>query len=211
MSNLKVFVSSVLAGCCIGFGGVIYLLYHGVLGAMFFAIGLLTICSYGLHLYTGKVCYIFQNDKKFKLQIPLIWLGNLVGTGIIAIISIYTRNGANLTAYAQNICASKMKDSYLSLFLLGIFCNIMIYIAVEGYNKIPYELGKYLSLFLGVMVFILSGFEHSVADMFYFWMAGNWAGDAIIRLIIITLGNAAGGIIFAEAKRYVCEKKQVKN
>ena len=72
-------------------------------------------------------------------------------------------------------------------------------------------MGKYLSLFLGVMVFILSGFEHSVADMFYFWMAGNWAGDAIIRLIVITLGNAAGGIIFAEAKRYVCEKKQVKN
>ena len=207
MNSFKVFVSSILAGCCIGFGGLIYLMSENkVLGSMFFAIGLLTICSYGLHLYTGKVCYICQNDKKFALQIPVVWLGNLVGTGIIALISMATRNGAKLAAASQSLCDIKMNDSYLSLFLLGIFCNIMIYIAVEGYNKIQFELGKYLSLFLGVMVFILSGFEHSIADMFYFWMCMNWNVESVIRLVIITLGNAVGGIVFAEVKRYVCAK-----
>ena len=207
MSNLKVFVSSVLAGCCIGFGGVIYLMSENkVLGSMFFAIGLLTICSYGLHLYTGKVCYVLQNDRKFRLQIPLVWFGNLIGTGIIALICAATRNGATLYSAATAVCVPKMNDSYLSLFLLGIFCNIMIYISVEGYGKIQYEMGKYLSLFLGVMVFILSGFEHSVADMFYFWMAMNWSADSVIRLVVITLGNAVGGIIFAETKRFVCNK-----
>ena len=207
MSNIKVFVSSILAGTCIGFGGVIYLLSSNkVIGSMFFAIGLLTICSYGLHLYTGKVCYVMQNDKKFALQIPIVWFGNLIGTGIIALISMATRNGENLSALAQQLCDIKMNDSYLSLFMLGIFCNIMIYIGVEGHNKIQYEMGKYLSLFLGVMVFILSGFEHSVADMFYFWMCMNWSVDSLVRLLIITLGNAVGGIIFAEAKRYVCTK-----
>ncbi len=207
MSNTKVFISSVLAGTCIGFGGIIYLMSaNKVLGAMFFAIGLLTICSYGLHLYTGKVCYVFQNNKKFALQIPIIWLGNLIGTGITALIVLATRNGAAIAEAAAALCEVKMNDSYLSLFMLGIFCNIMIYISVEGYNKIQYEMGKYISLFFGVMVFILSGFEHSIADMFYFWAAGNWSVDSVIRLIVITLGNAVGGIAFAETKRYICEK-----
>ena len=208
MSNLKVFVSSILAGTCIGFGGIIYLMSSSkVLGSMFFAIGLLTICSYGFHLYTGKVCYVFQNNKKFALQIPIVWFGNLIGTGITALIVLATRNGEAIAQAASAICDVKMNDSYLSLFMLGIFCNIMIYISVEGYNKIQYELGKYISLFLGVMVFILSGFEHSVADMFYFWAANNWSVESVIRLGVITLGNAVGGIAFAEAKRYICDKK----
>ena len=208
MSNLKVFVSSVLAGTCIGFGGIIYLMSSSkVLGSMFFAIGLLTICSYGFHLYTGKVCYVFQNNKKFALQIPIVWFGNLIGTGITALIVLATRNGEAIAQAASALCDIKMNDSYLSLFMLGIFCNIMIYISVEGYNKIQYELGKYISLFLGVMVFILSGFEHSVADMFYFWAANNWSVESVIRLVVITLGNAVGGIVFAETKRYICDKK----
>ena len=103
MSNIKVFVSSVLAGCCIGFGGVIYLLSENkVLGSMFFAIGLLTICSYSLHLYTGKICYVFQNDKRFAFQIPIVWLGNLIGTGLIAVICMMTRNGTKLSVAAQS-------------------------------------------------------------------------------------------------------------
>ena len=208
MNSFKVFVSSILAGCCIGFGGLIYLMSENkVLGSMFFAIGLLTICSYGLHLYTGKVCYVCQNDKKFALQIPVVWLGNLIGTGIIAIISMATRNGAKLAIASQSLCDIKMNDSYLSLFLLGIFCNIMIYIAVEGYGKIQFELGKYLSLFLGVMVFILSGFEHSVADMFYFWVRGGYTMEVIVRLLVITFGNAVGGILFHNAKKYMASLK----
>lgn len=207
MNNIRVFVSSVLAGTCIGFGGIIYLMSaNKVLGAMFFAIGLLTICSYGLHLYTGKVCYVLHNNKKFVFQIPIVWFGNLIGTGITALMVLATRNGAAIAEAASALCEVKMKDSYLSLFMLGIFCNIMIYISVEGYNKIQYEVGKYISLFFGVMVFILSGFEHSIADMFYFWAAGNWSVDSIIRLIVITFGNALGGIAFAETKRYICEK-----
>lgn len=207
MSNLKVLISSILAGTCIGFGGIIYLMSaNKVLGAMFFAIGLLTICSYSLHLYTGKVCYVFQNDKKFALQVPVIWFGNLIGTGLTALIVLATRNGAAIAEAAKAICEVKMNDSLVSLFLLGIFCNIMIYISVEGYNKIQYEMGKYISLFFGVMVFILSGFEHSIADMFYFWAAGNWSIDSVIRLVVITIGNAVGGIAFAEVKRYICTK-----
>ena len=206
MKKLNVLISSVMAGACIGFGGIIYLMAPSkALGAFCFGIGLMTIYAYGLYLYTGKVCYVFRNDWKYALQIPIIWLGNLIGTGIVAAIILSTRNGEVVAEAAQKLCAVKMSDSYTSLFLLGAFCNIMIYISVEGYNKIPYEVGKYISLFLGVMVFILSGFEHSIADMFYFHAAGNWSGESIIRLLIITLGNAVGGIVFSEVKRFVCD------
>ena len=140
--------------------------------------------------------------KKFTLQIPIIWFGNLIGTGIIALISMATRNGAKLSAAAQGLCDVKMADSYISLFLLGIFCNIMIYISVEGYGKIQYEMGKYLSLFLGVMVFILSGFEHSIADMFYFSMAGLWSGKALLAIAVISVGNAAGGILIHQVRAW---------
>ena len=88
-----------------------------------------------------------------------------------------------------------------------MLCNVMIYIAVDGYNKIEMEIGKYASLFLGVMVFIICGFEHSVADMFYFWVRGGYTMDMVVRLLVITFGNAVGGILFHNAKKYMASLK----
>ncbi len=203
MRRFKVFISAVLAGMCIGFGGVAFLsLENKVLGALFFTVGLFTICSFGLHLFTGKICYVFEKDTAYALDLPIIWLGNLLGTGLTAGLSLLTRIGPALSEKAAALCQVKTGDSLLSLFVLGIFCNIFIYIAVEGFGKIPHEAGKYLSLFFGVMVFILCGFEHCVADMFYFWMAG-WSGRAVIAVLVITLGNALGGIIFPLARGWI--------
>ena len=95
----------------------------------------------------------------------------------------------------------------LSLFVLGVLCNIFIYIAVEGYLRNPHEAGKYLSLFFGVIVFILTGTEHCVADMFYFWMAGAWSGRAILCVIVISLGNAVGGVLIPLLRSYVQKEK----
>ena len=74
------------------------------------------------------------------------------------------------------------------LFVLGFFCNIFVYIAVEGYKTFPLALGKYLAIFVGITVFIMSAMKHSVADMFYYsWRAG-WTGG-LVRLLVITAGN----------------------
>ena len=135
-------------------------------------------------------------------RLPVIWLGNLVGTGLTAAVARETRI-AGLAEKAQALCGIKLDDSLMSLFLLGFLCNIFIYIAVEGYRSNPHESGKYLSIILGVTGFIVAGTEHCVADMFYFWMAGAWSASAILRILIITLGNAAGGILFALMRRAV--------
>ncbi len=196
MKKIPLFASAVLAGMCIGFGGLAFLsVENRVIGSALFTIGLFCVCTYGFHLFTGKVCYVFQNDRAYALALPLIWLGNLAGTGLTAAFASLTRNAPALREKAQALCQIKLDDSFLSLFFLGLLCNIFIYIAVEGYKSNPHELGKYLSLFLGVMVFILCGTEHCVADMFYFWMANVWSLRTAACLLVISLGNAAGGVL----------------
>ena len=202
MKTVRVLVSAVLAGFCIGLGGLAFLsVENRVIGAALFTTGLFVICTFGLHLFTGKVCYALQNDGRFALQLPLIWLGNVAGTGLTAGAVSLTRI-ATVSERAMALCQVKQGDSLVSLFFLGVLCNIFIYIAVEGYKSNPHELGKYLSLFFGVMVFILAGTEHCVADMFYIWMAGAWSGDMLLRLLVISLGNTAGGILFAQMREF---------
>ena len=67
-----------------------------------------------------------------------------------------------------------MGATYLGLFVLGILCNICIFIAVNGYANNPHQVGKYLALFLGVSVFILCGTEHSVADTVSYTHLLHW-------------------------------------
>ncbi len=198
---MKTFISAVLAGISVALGGLQLLSAENrVVGAALFTIGLFVICTFGLHLFTGKLCYLFDNDRAYALALPLIWLGNLCGTGLAARAVRRTRI-ASVAERAASLCAVKTGDSLLSLFFLGVFCNICIYIAVEGYRSNPHELGKYLSLFFGVMVFILCGAEHSVADMFYFWVAGAWSPRAVLCILIISLGNLCGGLFFPLLRR----------
>lgn len=204
MRHLKTFVSAVLAGMCIGLGGAVFLaLESKVLGALLFTVGLFTICTFGLNLFTGKVCYVFQRDRAYAASLPIIWAGNLIGTGLTALLIRLSRAGAAMMEKAAELCRSKTDDSMLSLFALGILCNILIYIAVEGYNNNPHELGKYLSLVFGVTVFILCGTEHCVADMFYFWIAGGWDGRAVLAVAVITAGNAVGGVVFPTLRQWI--------
>ena len=201
MKALKVFLSGILAGFSIGLGGVAFLsLDNKVIGAAVFTVGLFTVCTMGFNLYTGKICYVFDNDAAYAKSLPLMWLGNLCGAGLTAFFVALTRN-AGISEKAAALCRTKLDDSLVSLFFLGLLCDIFIYIAVEGYKNNPHEVGKDLSLFFGVMGFILCGTEHCVADMFYFWMAGVWSAQAVLRILVITLGNSVGGVLLPLARK----------
>ena len=202
----KTFVSAILAGMAISFGGVVFLsLENKVLGSLFFTVGLFMVCTFGLNLFTGKVCYFFQNDLAFRLNLIVIWLGNLVGTLIVGNMVRLSRI-AGIAERADSMCAVKTGDSMVSLFILGILCDIFIYVGVESYRSNPHEIGKYLGLFFGVMVFILCGYEHCVADMFYFTVAGAWSAQAVVCLLVITAGNAAGGVFFPLVRGFLAKE-----
>lgn len=201
--QLQILVSGFLGGVCIALGGTAFLsLENKVLGALFFTAGLFTICTFGLCLFTGKVCYVFERDGRYAADLALIWLGNLAGTWATAAVERATRI-APLAGKAAAICRVKLEDSLLSVFFLAVLCNVLIYIAVEGFNRNPHELGKYLSLFFGVTVFILCGFEHCVANMYYFSMAGLWSGRTLLLILLMTLGNAVGGVLFPLLRKYI--------
>ena len=197
MERFKTFVFAILAGAAIAIGGAAFLSVESkILGSVLFTVGLFTVCSFGLNLYTGKVCYVFENKIGYTIDVIIIWLGNLVGTWATAQLYLMTRIGEGMATKAMALCDVKLGDGLLSIFILAIFCNVMIFIGVDGFKRIPHEVGKYLALFFGVVVFIICGFEHCVANMFYFSVAGAWSAKAFGYLIIMTLGNAVGGVIF---------------
>lgn len=200
------FLSALLAGTCIALGGTIFLRLKdtfpgsNVAGTFLFAIGLVTICSRGYNLFTGKACYLLEQQSKggYLLFLLLVWLGNLCGTCLLAGIELLTGIGSGLQETARGMVSAKMEASLLSLFFLGFVCNICIFIAVDGYKNNPHEIGKYLSILMGVMVFILCGTEHSVADMYYWAVSGfltELPGQSLLRLVVISLGNACGGLL----------------
>ncbi|MCD8107096.1 MAG: formate/nitrite transporter family protein [Oscillospiraceae bacterium] len=214
---LRDFLLAILAGFSIGLGGTVYLRLKdaftggNVVGALLFAIGLFIICTRGYNLFTGKACYIFDNKPKYLLFLAVVWIGNLCGCLLMAGLERLTglcgdESGINVTAY--EMVQSKMDSSLLSLFVLGIICNVCIFVAVNGYAKCQHELGKYLSIFLGVSVFILSGTEHSIADMYYWCISGvifEDFGQSVLRLLVVSLGNVVGGVFFPVVEK-ICRR-----
>ena len=111
MRWFRTFIGGILAGISIAIGGTVFLsLENKVLGALFFTVGLFAVCTFGFNLYTGKVCYVFDQDRKYALGLPLIWLGNLAGTLLTALAERATRVGPALAEKAQAICTVKLND-----------------------------------------------------------------------------------------------------
>ena len=197
MKKLADFLYAIMAGAFIAMGGVVFLsLNNKIVGAFMFSLGLFTVCTLKYNLFTGKVGYLFNNDVKTYLPWCLmVWVGNLVGSIIVAELVRLTRVAPGIIEKSTKLVQVKADDSLISLFVLGIFCNIMVVHAVDQYLNNPHEIGKYLGIVMSIMVFILCGFEHCIADMFYIQMARMWNSQTIIALIVITLGNVLGGIL----------------
>lgn len=194
----KIFINAVLAGITIGIGTIIYLsVENKVVGALLFSVGLLSICALKFNLFTGKVGYLVE--KKNFGEVGLIWLGNLVGTFIAGTIIQFTRIYAKLLPSLQMVVETKLNDNYISLFILGIFCGILMFTAVDIFSKHDSVIGV-TAIFLCVSVFILSGFEHSIANMAYFTLYG-WNIELIIKLLVITIGNGIGGMLIPLFKK----------
>ena len=194
--SLKYFTKSIYAGFSIGLGGMIFLsVENKIVGAALFCIGLFIVLTMNLNLFTGKVCYTIETNGPGILDMLSIWVGNYIGTLLLAIMIRGTRVSGDIVKKATMLCDIKNNDSYLSLFILGILCNIFIFIAVDEYKNNDHTLGKYMAIILGVMGFILSGTEHCVADMFYYNVAFNFSLQMLLRLLIITAGNTVGGIL----------------
>ena len=98
---------------------------------------------------------------------------------------------------ALGICETKLGDDPFSILILAVFCGILMYVAVDGFKSKENP----LILIFCVSVFILCGFEHCIANMFYFSLAGVWSAKTFGYLLVMTLGNSLGGMLIPALKR----------
>lgn len=204
--NLKILVRAILAGVMISIGGTIYLTCESkLLGAFLFSIGLYAICAFGLNLYTGKIGYVIDNKPKYLIELLITLIGNVIGTVACGYLLFLTRMGEKLRGVAGVISEVKLNDNLLSIFILAIFCGIIMYLAVDLFKRLG-DFGKYMGIFMGITVFILAGFEHCVANMYYFSAANMWSWKTVLYVLVMVLGNSVGSILLALGMKYGLKK-----
>ncbi|MCH5323900.1 MAG: formate/nitrite transporter family protein [Eubacterium sp.] len=205
---IDLFLKAVLTGFAIGVGGAVYLSCDNkYIGAFLFGLGLFMVLFFGYNLFTGKVGYAVENKPSYLLDLGVIWLGNLAGTVIMGLLLLFTRISATLEEKAAGICETKLNDSLVSIFILAFFCGILMFVAADGFKRINNPIGQVIVIFLPVMVFILSGYEHCVANMFYFTVGEVWSLKTFGYLLIMSLGNAAGGIFIPLVRKGFVKEK----
>jgi len=251
-SFMKLFVLALLAGSFIAFGAecsnmaAFNLLAkpetYGLgrlLSGVIFSTGLMLVVLAGAELFTGNtmmaaaVCEKKITVLKMLRNWAIVYIGNFVGSVFIAYMmansGLFDLGASGLGAVTLKIAAYKVNIPFLSAFYLGIMCNWLVCLAVwvsYGAESTP---GKILGIFFPICLFVTSGFEHSIANM-YFIPAGifiksnivftelagvsgaaleklTWGGFVLNNLIPVTIGNIVGGSIFVAMAYWYAYKK----
>ena len=188
---LKKISAGFSAGLLICIGGAVFLSCENrYVGAVLFSVALLCICIKGYSLFTGKVGFIPEKHGKEEWSVLLL---GLLGNTAATILGGYALRYA-IPAIGENaevICTAKLTQAVPQTFIRAIFCGILMYLAVSIFR----DKNTVTGIVFCIPVFILSGFEHSIADMFYFAASGIVSAKAFGFLWVVILGNAAGAVL----------------
>lgn len=240
LSSGKTFLLGILAGAYIALGGLGSQIASccaadpssaRLISSVVFPIGLFMVLIGGAELFTGN-CLIVIPVLSGKARLSgmlrnwlLVYFGNMVGGFLIALLAnfshIYSFDGGNLAASVVNTAVTKSNISFSDGLLRGILCNVLVCLAVWCSFAADELAGKVLALWLPVMLFIICGFEHCVANM-YFIPAGLMAsslygvpteglsllGFFVTNLIPVTIGNIIGGSLCVGAVYYTVYLKK---
>ena len=198
--QLKQLVSkSTLAGLLISLGATAFLTADNkIVGALLFSIGLTAVILLEANLYTGKIGYV--NSKAKLISAALILIQNLLVALVCGLIFYSTKNNI-----CENLWLNKLTKSWHEFLFDSIGCGICIYLSVELYKKS----GSIFVIVLGVLVFILSGFEHCIADIFYLSASMSFDLKSILYILTAIIGNSIGSLLirFLQLNFRFCEVK----
>ncbi|MBR3094605.1 MAG: formate/nitrite transporter family protein [Clostridia bacterium] len=189
---LNKIASGVCAGILISIGGSVFLSCENkAIGALLFTVALLCICYKGYSLFTGKVGYLPEKADKEAFSVLLLGLlGNAIGTvccGFLLRVAVPA-----IGAAAETLCSGKLETQALwQTFVRAVFCGILMYLAVSIFR----DSKTALAILFCIPVFILSGFEHSIADLYYFAASGIVSLRAFAFLWVVIAGNSVGGVL----------------
>lgn len=205
MKYLKVLLYGIYAGLAIGLGSLAFTVTSAYLttteGKIFasclFSIGLILVCVLGLQLYTGKIGVVFDNREKLKenaINLPIMLVGNAIGAFALGILCHFIfMNVPEIASKIEAISVGKTSSNFV--LLEGIFCGALVYIAVYCYKNFQNWGMKIIGIITAVTLFVYCGFQHCIANMFYFGMAFNWNINMLWNLLIVILTNSVGALL----------------
>lgn len=175
-TNIATSFNAIIAGLLIGLGVIINTQTNPpILGALLFSFGLLTIIYLRLPLFTGKVGFLEGN-------LILILFFNFIGIALV--FYSYCLSNIDYHLILAQAAALKFSKTYLQMLFGGIFCGMLIHFAVKC--KVPHLTS------MAVILFILIGAEHCVADFPYLLV--NFSFINCLKLICVIIGNSIGAI-----------------
>ncbi|GAB6167818.1 formate/nitrite transporter family protein [Clostridium carnis] len=236
-NKLGYFVSSMLAGVFIGFGIMLIFTIGGllnsasspatkvVMGASF-GVALSLVVFAGAELFTGNnfVMAVGSLNKTVSwMDTTKVWIvsffGNLVGSILAG--SMFFMSGlakGPVGEFIANTSAAKMGAPAPELIFKGILCNMLVCLAVWCTFKCKEESSKLIMIFWCLFVFITAGFEHSVANMTLLTIgvlaphtAAVSVSGYIYNILLVTLGNMIGGVLFMAVPYYLISRKKKSN
>lgn len=180
---LDLFSKAILSGIFISVGGIINLKIGGPLGAFLFSFGLLSVVHYSLPLYTGKSGFC-KYSQDFK-TLPLILIGNIIGTFIIGVCTHLAY--PELIEKAEQITLHRQETSILVALFSSFMCGLIMTTVVKFARQ-----KKFIPLLVGVPLFILAGFWHSIADAFYYSVSWVITTSFWYIYLVTVIGNFIG-------------------
>lgn len=230
----KTLILAVLAGVFIAFGAAASTAasatFNGsaasIIKAAVFPVGLTLVVICGAELFTGNCLLLIPAvSKDIKLSallknLGIAYAGNLIGSVLIAVIVVYSgvqTEAVNLACIAT--AANKCNMNFGIALLRGIPCNMLVCLAVWSAMSSKSTAGKIAALYLPIFAFVICGFEHSIANMYYL-TAGLLSGNAdglnignalLYCLLPTTFGNILGGTVIALAFYVIFKQKKDKN
>ena len=189
---LKTLGGGLCAGVLISIGGTVFLSCDNkYVGAVLFSVALVCICLKGYYLFTGKIGYITESHKRSDILNLITGLfGNALACILCALLIKITIPVVSVSA--EVLCRGKLENqTVIATFIRAVFCGVLMYLAVSIFRDAKTPIG----ILFCVPVFILSGFEHSIADIFYFSVSSEFLSRSVIFIITVIFGNSVGGVL----------------
>ena len=238
-SKTKMFTLAIAAGAFIAFGAQVSLTvmtgdsmmgwgFTKLIGAMTFATGLMIVALTGAELFTGNVMMTFAVlEKKVSLlkllrSWTIVYIANFLGSILVAGLIFGAGMGHNggdaVGVTAMQTAFSKINLTFGEAFFRGILCNWLVCLAIFMASTSKRVIGKIFAIFFPIMTFVASGYEHSVANMFFIpngllmkhfpsivaasgmtpdqLATMTWKGFFLHNLLPVTCGNIVGAFVF---------------
>lgn len=225
LSAFKMILLGFFAGMFIGFAGIASTAASSTIpipsvaklvGAVVFPAGIAMVLIAGSELFTGNHLIIISVlEKKVSVGKMLknwfyVYIGNFLGAALVAVLVVYGHTpdlfGGDLAQAIVNAGSARTDLTVPEAFIRGILCNILVCIAVWMSFAAKEVSGKLFTSFWPIMLFVVCGFEHSIADMYFgvsalltsaeYGIAAEgltWFNFLVKSLLPISLGNIVGG------------------